>query len=128
VQSRVPTSVVSVLEQALASRPSRPTGSKATGVRVDEFLGVPRQGFCKRSVVASVAFQLRCVEAPPPKNTLNGVLQSTKRAARGFKLMRIAERLATLQPLSQGHRASSSGGEVAAFQALAARAVSARLH
>lgn len=67
----------------------------AAGSTAAEFLREPRTDFCKRSVVASVASELRRVPvALTPKSTLTGVFQRLKRAVHASKSERIGGRFA----------------------------------
>lgn len=59
---------------------------------------VPLPSFCKRCVpVALSSVVLRSVAYEYPKNALRGAFQNTRRAARTAMLLRMSERLATLQ-------------------------------
>ena len=59
---------------------------------------VPPKGFCKRCVpVALSGVVLRSVAYEYPTNALRGAFKNTRRAARTAKLLRMSERLATLQ-------------------------------
>lgn len=93
VSRRIPVAGLSgwQINVSRAAKPSRsPTGPTAA-----EFLREPRLQFSKRSVVAFVASELRCVPvALTPKSTLTGVFQAVKRAVHASKSRRIGGRFA----------------------------------